>query len=105
MHENLIRELQRYEPQCTDYFKDVIDVVIELLKHPPVPRTFHVIDRKTGKEADTYEIALHEDWAKGLCYCDMEGFALEEDGSLLLLDECGKSVYADRDRFEVVWDD
>ena len=29
---NLIRELQRYEPQCTDYFKDVIDAVIELLK-------------------------------------------------------------------------
>lgn len=67
--------------------------------------TFHVIDKKTGKEADTYNIALHEKWAKSLCYCDMEGFALMEDGTLYLMDECGKCVYADRDRFEVVWDD
>ena len=67
--------------------------------------TFRVIDRRTGKEADTYEIALHEEWAQRLCYCDMEGWAIEDDGSLLLVDECGKFEYADRDRFEVVWDD
>jgi len=66
--------------------------------------TFHVIDKRTGKEADPYEIALKEDWAKDLCYCDMEGFAIEEDGTLLLLDECGRHEYCDPDRFEVVWD-
>lgn len=70
----------------------------------PNRETFHVIDKKTGKEADTYDIALHEEWAKGLCYCDMEGFALMEDGTLYLMDECGNCVCADRDRFEVVWD-
>ena len=67
--------------------------------------TFHVIDRKTGKEADCYDIALHEEWAKGLCYCDMEGFAIGGDGTLWLMDECGKMAYADGERFEVVWDD
>ena len=67
--------------------------------------TFHVVDRKTGKEADCYEIALYEEWAKGLCYCDMEGFAIGEDGTLWLMDECGKMVYADGERFEVIWDD
>ena len=63
---------------------------------------FIVIDKKTGKEADEYEIALHEDWAKHLMYCDMEGFAIEQDGTLILLDECGQFVYCSSDRFEVV---
>ena len=64
--------------------------------------TFRVIDKKTGKEADTWEIALKEDWAKRLCYCDMEGFAIEEDGTLLLLDECGRFEYCPEGRFEIV---
>ena len=63
---------------------------------------FIVIDKKTSKEADEYEIALHEDWAKDLMYCDMEGFAIEQDGTLILLDECGKFAYCPSDRFEVV---
>jgi len=28
---------------------------------------FTVIDKKTGKEADTYEIALHEEGRNGKC--------------------------------------
>lgn len=66
---------------------------------------FRVIDKKTGKEADPYEIALHEEWAQRLCYCDMDGFAILEDGTLLLVDECGQFEYCDADRFEVVLDD
>lgn len=43
---------------------------------------FRVIDNKTGKEADTWNIALHEEWAEGLVYCDMEmgGKSGEADG-------------------------
>ena len=67
-------------------------------------RPFHVIDKQTGKEADTWEIALNEDWAKHLCYCDMEGFAILEDGSLILTDECGRHGYCPEGRFEVVFD-
>lgn len=40
---------------------------------------FYVFDKKTGKEADTYEIVLNEDWAKHLMYCDIDGFAIEQD--------------------------
>lgn len=65
---------------------------------------FRVIDTKTGKEADTYEIALNEDWAKSLIYCDMEGFAIEEDGTLVLEDECGNYVYCPEGRFYLEWD-
>lgn len=63
---------------------------------------FIVLDKKTGKEADEYDISLHEDWAKHLMYCDMEGFAIEQDGTIILLDECGQFVYCSSDRFEVV---
>lgn len=67
--------------------------------------TFKVIDKNTGKEADTYDIALHEQWAKNLVYCDMEGWFIGEDGSLMLADECGNYAYPpDLDRFEVVPD-
>lgn len=86
------------------HFLNGIKTAKELIEDAPTMATFHVIDKRTGEEADTYEIALKEDWAKSLCYCDMEGFAIEEDGTLLLLDECGRQVYCDPDRFEVVWD-
>lgn len=73
----------------------------EASKHS-VPVPFSVIDKKTGKYPDLEKIALKEDWAQGLMYCDMEGFALEEDGTLLLLDECGRQAYCPPDRFEIV---
>ena len=53
-------------------------------------------------QEDLWEIALKEDWANGLMYCDMEGFAIEEDGTLLLLDECGKHAYCPEGRFKIV---
>ena len=64
--------------------------------------TFTVIDLQTGKEADEREIALHEEWAKGLMYCDMEGFARLHDGSLILTDECGNYRCCPLDRFRVI---
>lgn len=64
--------------------------------------TFTVIDTKTGQYPDTWEIACKEEWAKHLCYCDIEGFAVEEDGTLVLLDECGKVAYCPEGRFRII---
>lgn len=64
---------------------------------------FTVIDNKTGEYPDLWEIALKEDWAKHLMYCDMEGFAITEDGTLILLDECGGVAYCPEDRFTVIF--
>lgn len=64
--------------------------------------TFTVIDTKTGQYPDTWEIACKEEWAKCLCYCDIEGFAVEEDGTLVLLDECGKVAYCPEGRFRII---
>lgn len=66
---------------------------------------FSVIDNKTGEYPDLYKIALKEEWAKGLMYCDMEGFSINEDGQLILSDECGKFVYCPSDRFTIVFED
>ena len=62
---------------------------------------FNVIDSKTGEYPDLENIALTEEWAKGLMYCDMEGFYINEDGNLLLMDECGNYAYCPEDRFLV----
>ena len=67
--------------------------------------SFTVIDVKTGEYPDLMNIALHEDWAKGLIYCDMEGFAIMEDGSLILMDECDNCRCCPVGRFEIVWGD
>lgn len=82
---------------------DVFNLIRGLPSVQPERNGFSVIDVKTGGEADPYEIALHEEWAKNLMYCDMEGFAIEEDGSLILVDECGRYEYCPIGRFEVRW--
>lgn len=63
--------------------------------------SFDVVDPKTGEYQNLEKIALREDWAKGLMYCDMDGFAIMEDGELLLLDDCGNFAYCPNGRFEI----
>lgn len=63
---------------------------------------FKVIDLKTGTWAIPEVIAANEEWANGLIWCDMEGFAQLEDGTLILCDETGSFVYCPADRFEIV---
>lgn len=98
--------IKEFHPACTSegVELDMFREVLALLKDHGHGETFIVIDNKTGEEADTYDIALHEDWAKNLCYCDMEGWAITDDGTLLLVDECGRFAYADRERFKVKWE-
>jgi hypothetical protein len=57
--------------------------------------TFRVVDKETGEEPDYQELALkfHTD----LCYCDIEGFAIQEDGTIILCDECGAFDYVNLD--------
>lgn len=66
---------------------------------------FTVIDKKTGKYPNLEQIALKEDWAKNLIYCDIDGFYLGEDGNLVLVDDCGNSAWCPCGRFKIVWGD
>lgn len=62
---------------------------------------FNVIDTKTGNYPDIEKIARTEEWACGLAYFNMKGFAINEDGQLILMDECGDSRYCPNDRFKI----
>jgi len=63
--------------------------------------TFHVIDTKTGKEPTSRVI---DNIAKkgGLMIMDIDQFFVGEDGSLILVDDCGNMTYCDVERFKVV---
>lgn len=64
--------------------------------------TFKVIDNKTGKEPDLEDIVLNERWAFDLIHCDMQGFAITDEGDLIMLDECGNYEFCPQGRFTVV---
>jgi len=65
---------------------------------------FTVIDKQTGERPDCEKIALTEEWAKHLIYCDISGFCINEDGNLLLMDDCDNVAYCPKGRFEVVFE-
>ena len=62
---------------------------------------FNVIDTKTGDNPDVFRIAKTEEWAKGLLAFDIDGFALHEDGTLLLIDDCNNIAYCPTGRFRI----
>lgn len=65
---------------------------------------FTIIDNKTGSYPDVERIALEEEWAKHLCYCDIDSFAITEDGTLILMDDCGCCAVCADGRFTVIWE-
>lgn len=73
------------------------------MANEPMVVRFRVIDSSTNEEADIEKIALREDWAKNLVYCDMEGFVVAQDGTLALLDECGNYAWCPPGRFRLEW--
>lgn len=103
-----LKSIQQWVPDCDDRedglsYWDAIDMAIDALDPPNEPSLleFDVVDTTTGKYPDWERIAREESWAKGLVYCDMDGIAIREDGSLILLDECGNCVSCPSDRFEI----
>jgi hypothetical protein len=72
--------------------------------------TFHVVDLATGCKVEArgeemMKIAAKEEWAKGLIYCDLEAWALQDDGTLILTDECGNFAYPPEGRFCIHFDE
>lgn len=66
--------------------------------------TFQVTDPRTGEYPDLEQIAKTEEWAGNLISCDMEGICINEDGRLLLMDECGNYAYCPEGRFQVTFE-
>lgn len=63
---------------------------------------FKVIDSESGEEADVKRIAKSEKWASSLVWTDMAGFALDQDGDIMLMDGCGNYAWPPDGRFEAV---
>ena len=76
-----------------------IDALLSAKSYSPGV-VLEVVDTQTGEYPNLEKIALNEDWAKNLIYCDMEGFSVNEDGYLQLSDECGNVVYCPPGRFK-----
>lgn len=103
---DLIIEAKKTDPETgpfsewlAEYLVDHLPTIIQ--QNGPSLLEFDVVDTTTGKYPDWERIAREESWAKGLVYCDMDGIAIREDGSLILLDECGNCVSCPPDRFEI----
>jgi len=66
-----------------------------------MPLLYQVIDKKTGKDVldEMEELGKEFD----LMSMDMESVAIQDDGGLVLLDECGRFAFLPRDRFEIHW--
>ena len=62
--------------------------------------TFTIIDKTTG-EYPTEETLIEIAKNGGLMDMDIDGFAVQEDGTILLLDDCGNMTYCDMERFIV----
>lgn len=65
--------------------------------------TFDVIDTLTGQLANTFGIAQNEEWAKHLFSYRIDGWALGEDGTLMLIDNCCRIAYPPEGRFKIKW--
>ena len=63
--------------------------------------SFQVLDKTTMKEIDLDDfIKLAKN--NGLMQFDLEGFALQEDGTLLLCDKCGRFTYVPREEKYII---
>ena len=68
--------------------------------------SFMVVDTRTGKEPiyDRNHL-FKEKWFKEspLIYCDISCWAIDEDGYLMLVDDCNNIAYPPQDRFKAVF--
>ena len=58
-----------------------------------------VVTELDRSEPDLEKIAETEEWAQGLMSMDMDGFAIDAEGGLFLMDECGQYRYPPQGRF------
>ena len=89
-----------------EHFLNGIETAREVIRNAPTaehPTAFHVVNKRTGKRPNLWLTARRCKWAQHLCYCDMEGFAIQEDGTLILTDECGNAAYPPHGKYKVVW--
>lgn len=61
---------------------------------------YEIIDTRTGERAKAYEL-VQEPWAEKTRGCDWPAFAIDEDGEVMLTDDCGNYDMVPEGRVEV----
>lgn len=61
---------------------------------------YEIIDTRTGERAKAYEL-VQEPWAGNTRGCDWPAFAIDEDGDVMLTDDCGNYDMVPEGRVEV----
>lgn len=61
---------------------------------------YEIIDTRTGERANEYEL-VQEPWAEKTRGCDWPAFAIDEDGDIILTDDCGNYDMVPEGRAEV----
>ena len=61
---------------------------------------YEIIDTRTGERAKAYEL-VQEPWAKKTRGCDWPAFAIDEEGDVMLTDDCGNYDMVPEGRVEV----
>lgn len=52
---------------------------------------------------DAYKFCKENEWASHLIYCDIDGFAIGEQGDLMLIDDCSNVAYCPRGMFKIIY--
>ena len=63
-------------------------------------RLFKIIDNNTGKEP-TYDVITDLAKLGDLMSDDIDGFYVNEDGQIILVDDCGNCTWLDTNRFDI----
>lgn len=66
-------------------------------------KLFTVLNADGSEIGDLSQIALNEQWAQGLIYCDIDGFCVNEYGVLALVDDSGTMAFPPKGRFKIIW--
>lgn len=61
---------------------------------------YEIIDTRTGERAKAYEL-VQEPWAEKTHGCDWPAFAIDEDGEVMLTDDCGNYDMVPEGRVEI----
>lgn len=61
---------------------------------------FKIIDQNTGKEP-TEKVITAQARLGNLMTCDIDGFYVDKDGHIILVDDCGNCTWLDMSRFKV----
>ena len=63
-------------------------------------RLFKIIDNNTGYEP-TYDVITEQANLGNLMTDDINGFYVNEDGQIILVDDCGNCTWLDTNRFDI----